>query len=173
MCVDESADQLIDEREYAAPRNLVFEVWTRAEHFARWFGPHGAEMPYCELDARPGGAIRFRNQFITTGEGVAIKGVFDEVVPPSRLRFTFTFVDADDRPTAPAAVPDWPAGARITMTVDLHATRRGTRMTVHQRVDVPNHPAVVRHTKLAVVGWGQTAERLAAYLEQRSHGWPS
>lgn len=164
----ESADELIDDREYAAPRELVFEVWTEARHFAQWFGPHGAEMPFCEIDARPGGAIRFHNRFVATGEGVSIQGMFDEVVPPSRLRFTFTFVDAADRPTAPPMVADWPLGARITMTVELHATPRGTRMTVHQRVDSPNHPAVVRHRRLAGVGWGQTAERLVAYLAQRS-----
>ena len=34
-----SASELIDDREYAAPPALVFEVWTRAEHFARWFAP--------------------------------------------------------------------------------------------------------------------------------------
>ena len=171
MRVAETADELIDDREYAAPRELVFEVWTVAEHFARWFGPHGADMPFCEIDARPGGAIRFHNRFLSTGEQVSIKGVFDEVVAPSRLRFTFTFVDADDRPTAPPRVSDWPVGVHIVMTVELHATPRGTRMTVHQRVAEPSAagiPSVVRHRKLAGVGWGQTAERLVAYLEQRS-----
>ena len=170
MRVAEGADELIDDREYAAPRELVFEVWTVAEHFARWFGPHGADMPFCKLDARTGGEIRFHNR-AATGEIVAIKGVFDEVTAPSRLRFTFTFVDADDQPTAPHQVPDWPAGVHIVMTVELHATRRGTRMTVHQRIAPPDAagiPAVVRHRKLAGEGWRQTAERLVAYLEQRT-----
>jgi len=35
MRVAASAD-LIDDREYAAPPELVFEAWTKAEHFARW-----------------------------------------------------------------------------------------------------------------------------------------
>jgi len=34
MRVAASAD-LIDDREYAAPPELVFEAWTKAEHFAR------------------------------------------------------------------------------------------------------------------------------------------
>ena len=174
MRVAESADQLIDEREYAVPRELLFEVWTKAEHLAQWFGPHGADMPFCELEARTGGTIRFHNR-AATGEVVAIKGVFDEVTAPSRLCFSFTFVDADDQPTAPPQVPDWPAGVHIVMTVELHATRRGTRMTVHQRISPPDAagiPAVVRHGKLAVIGWNQTAERLVAYLERRT-SWDS
>ena len=39
MSVAASAD-LIDDREYAAPPELVFEVWTKAEHLARcWKSP--------------------------------------------------------------------------------------------------------------------------------------
>ena len=36
MRIAASADP-IDDREYAAPPELVFEAWTKAEHFARWF----------------------------------------------------------------------------------------------------------------------------------------
>jgi len=174
MRAAENASDLLDDRELAVPRELVFEAWTVPEHFARWFAPHGVEVPMCEMDARPGGEIRFHHRF-ATGELVSIKGVFDEVVAPSRLRFTFTFVDADDQPTAPPRVPDWPVGVHIVMTVELHATRRGTRMTVHQRVaesEVAGTPPVVRHRELAGEGWRQTAERLVEYLEPRSTPWP-
>ncbi|HEX3476353.1 MAG TPA: SRPBCC domain-containing protein [Kofleriaceae bacterium] len=34
-----SASDLLDDREFAVPRELVFEAWTVPEHFARWFGP--------------------------------------------------------------------------------------------------------------------------------------
>src|SRR5215471_17960538 len=143
-----SADDLLDEREFPVPRELVFEVWTVAEHFA----------------------LRFQHRF-PSGEVVSIRGVFDEVVRPSRLRFTFTFVDANDQPTAPPQVPGWPIGIHIVMSVELHATGRGTRMTVHHRVaepDAANIPSVVRHRELAGVGWQQTVARLAEYLQQKS-----
>lgn len=174
MCAAPSASDLLDDREFAVPRELVFEAWTVPEHFARWFGPHGFEVPFCEIDARPGGQIRFHHRS-PTGELVSIKGVFDEVVAPARLRFTFTFVDAEDRPTAPPLFPAWPVGVHIVMTVELHATRRGTRMTVHQRVAEPEAaglPPVVRHRELAGEGWRQSAERLAEHLEHRSASWP-
>lgn len=162
----ESASDLIDEREYAAPPELVFEVWTRAEHFARWFAPDGADVPLCEMDARPGGTLRFQHRF-AKGELVTIHGVFNEVVPPSLLRFTFTFVDAGGKPVAPSVFPEWPVGVHIVMTVTLQPSPRGTRMTVHQRVAEPEAaaiPAVARHRELAGVGFRQTAERLVHYL---------
>jgi uncharacterized protein YndB with AHSA1/START domain len=174
MRVAASAD-LLDVREYAAPPALVFEVWTRAEHFARWFGPDNAEMPMCEIDARPGGVIRFQ-QRASDGRVVSIRGVFDEVVAPTRLVFTFTFVDADDRPTVNAMMPGWPVGAHIVMTVELAATARGTRMSVAQRVAEPalaDSEPIARHRKLAAIGWQQTAARLVAYLEQRTASWDS
>jgi uncharacterized protein YndB with AHSA1/START domain len=169
MAIDASAD-LIDDREYAAPPELVFEAWTKAEHFARWFGPDNVEMLLCEIDARPGGVIRFRHRF-PGGPLVTIRGVFDEVVAPTRLSFTFTFVDSNDLPTVNAMMPEWPVGAHIVMTVELFATARGTRMTVAQRVAEPEligSPPIVRHRKLAAIGWNRTAARLVAYLERRT-----
>jgi uncharacterized protein YndB with AHSA1/START domain len=126
------------------------------------------------MDARPGGALRFQHRF-ASGELVSIRGVFDEVVRPARLRFTMTFVDANDRPTAPPQTPGWPVGTHVVMTVELHATRRGTRMAVYFRVAEPeaaNIPAVVRHRELAGVGWQQTVVRLVAYLQEKSTQWP-
>jgi uncharacterized protein YndB with AHSA1/START domain len=169
MRVAPSAD-LIDDREYAAPPELVFEVWTRAEHLARWFGPDNVEVSLCEVDARPGGVLRLQHRF-PEGPVVSIRGVFDEVVAPTRLSFTFTFVDSNDRPTVNAMMPDWPVGAHIVMTVELFATARGTRMTVSQRVAEPelaDSAPIARHRKLATIGWSQTAARLVAYLARRT-----
>jgi uncharacterized protein YndB with AHSA1/START domain len=163
-----SDSDLIDDREFLAPPALVFEAWTKAEHFARWFAPHGVTVPFCEIDARAGGEIRFDHQ--SSSHRISIKGVFDEVIAPHRLRFTFTFVDADGQPTAPPPVPDWPLGAHIVMTVELQPTRRGTRMIVRQHVlesALAGLPSTKRHHDMAGDGWRETAERLVAYLE----GW--
>ena len=35
------SDKLIFTRVFDAPRELVFEAWTRPEHLARWWGPAG------------------------------------------------------------------------------------------------------------------------------------
>jgi len=41
-----------------ASRSLVFKAWTDAKDVAQWWGPRGFTNPVCELDVRPGGAIR-------------------------------------------------------------------------------------------------------------------
>ncbi|MBX3203795.1 MAG: winged helix-turn-helix transcriptional regulator [Labilithrix sp.] len=68
--------------------------------------------------------------------------------------------DSNDRPTVNAMMPEWPVGAHIVMMVELVATARGTRMIVAQRVAEPelaDSPPIVRHRKLAAIGWSQTA----------------
>ena len=43
-------------RAFKAPRELVFDAWTKPELFVHWFGPRGWTVPICEMDVRPGGA---------------------------------------------------------------------------------------------------------------------
>ena len=81
------------ERVFDAPRRLVWEAMSKAEHYPRWWGPRGQTMVSCELDFRPGGKWRF----VTRGaDGVehAFRGEFREIVPPERLSQTFEYEGA-------------------------------------------------------------------------------
>jgi hypothetical protein len=42
-----------------APRELVFEAWTKPEHAMKWFGPKGFTCTLHEMDVRVGGRWRF------------------------------------------------------------------------------------------------------------------
>ena len=46
-------------RLFDAPRELVFEAWTRPEHLSQWWGCDDMQMTFCEMDVRPGGAWRY------------------------------------------------------------------------------------------------------------------
>ena len=81
------------ERVFDAPRRLVWEAMSKAEHYPRWWGPRSQTMASCELDFRPGGRWRF----VTRGEdGVehAFRGEFREIVAPERLSPTFEYEGA-------------------------------------------------------------------------------
>jgi hypothetical protein len=52
--------EIVMTRVFDAPRNLVFDAWTKPEHLPRWMlGPKGWTMPVCEIDLRPGEAWHF------------------------------------------------------------------------------------------------------------------
>jgi uncharacterized protein YndB with AHSA1/START domain len=68
------------EREFDAPREHVFSVWTDPALIPGWWGD-GTVVE--EMDVRAGGRWRFN-----TGYGV-VEGEFREVVPPERIVQTF------------------------------------------------------------------------------------
>lgn len=75
-------------RTFDAPRNRVFEAWTRPEHLPHWMlGPEGWTMPVCEIDLRPGGSWHFVWRR-ADGSEMGMRGVYKEVVPPERLVHT-------------------------------------------------------------------------------------
>ena len=81
----EDAADLNFVRTVEAPRDLVFKVWTEAEHFAQWFAPRDVAIPFCRIDPRPGGALHFCHR-VSDGTEVWIKGTYREFVAPERLR---------------------------------------------------------------------------------------
>jgi uncharacterized protein YndB with AHSA1/START domain len=171
---DDSAasDELVITRVFRAPRALVFEVWTVAEHFVRWFAPRAAEVPFCQIDPRPGGVIHFCHEF-DDGQKLWVKGRFDEVVAPERLVFTAGFVDAGGQPARHPAFPEWPLEAVSETTVSFEETAAGTSVTVRQRIrphGAAALPAVVEERRLAREGWTEVFDRLAEHLYRTTTG---
>src|SRR5260370_38402582 len=81
----ESAERvLVIERIFDAPRNLVFKAWTDPKQVAQWWGPKGFTNPACEMDVRPGGAMRIC-MLSPDGREHPVRGVFRELVEPERL----------------------------------------------------------------------------------------
>jgi len=76
--------EIVIERVFDAPRTLVFETWTKAEHVAHWWDPSGAPLAVCEIDLRLNGAFRFVNSG-PQGAKYPFIGFYREITPPERL----------------------------------------------------------------------------------------
>jgi uncharacterized protein YndB with AHSA1/START domain len=105
--------EIVITRIFDAPRTLVFDMWTHAEHVAHWWDPSGVPLAACEIDLRPGGAFRFVHGG-AGGAGHAFAGVYREIEPPSRLVFT---------------TPS-PSGATSTGTLAFGAVGEATLLTM-------------------------------------------
>ena len=91
MSVERKSErELVVTRTINAPPRLVFEAWTKAELFRRWWVPKslGLELLSCELDVRVGGAYRLVFRHPAAPEPMAFHGRYLEVTPPSRLVWT-------------------------------------------------------------------------------------
>jgi len=75
--------EIVMTREFDAPRQLVFDAWTKPELLRRWLlGPEGWSMPICEIDLRPGGELLF-----TFGESERCRGIVEAVEPMRRFAY--------------------------------------------------------------------------------------
>src|SRR5262245_55455435 len=81
-------------RDFNAPRQLVFDAFTKPELVRRWLlGPDGWTMPVCEIELKVGGTYRY----VWLKEGakdMVIGGVFREIVSPERIVATEKFDEA-------------------------------------------------------------------------------
>ncbi len=122
VIVDPAKPTIITHRELDAPRELVWEAWTKPELVKRWLGPRAHTMTVCEIDLRVGG--KYRWVFRTPdGREVSFHGEFREIVRPERLVSTFIF----------DAYPDEEAIDTLTL-VERDGKTIATTFSVHRSI---------------------------------------
>ena len=84
-----SEREMVITRTFDAPARLVFEAWTKADLFQRWWLPAsaGLKLLSCQMDVRVGGGYRLEFD-VGAPEPMAFFGRYLEVTPPSRLVWT-------------------------------------------------------------------------------------
>jgi uncharacterized protein YndB with AHSA1/START domain len=73
-----------------APRELVFEAFTRPDYLRRWLGPCNLTVAACEVDLRVGGAWRIVHR-APDGQEFTFYGEFREIARPERIVRTYIF----------------------------------------------------------------------------------
>ena len=82
--LDQDPRSIIGIREFDAPRDLVFSVWTDAKHLAQWWGHNGFTTTTSRFEFRPGGVWRFVMHG-PDGRDYPNRITFDEIVKPERI----------------------------------------------------------------------------------------
>ena len=137
-------------RVFAAPRALVFSMFTDAKHLAAWWGPHTWDNPVSEADPRPGGKILIHMRG-PDGNAQPMGGVYHDIVPHERIAFT-TFVEMPD-------------GSRIIEslnTVSFEESSGKTKVILHARAGGFSDFAP-RMLLGMEAGWSQSLDKLAGH----------
>lgn len=83
--------EIVMTRAFDAPRELVFDAWTKPELLKQWLGVRGGwTFAVCDIDLKVGGKYRF----VWRKQGqpdLGMGGVYQEVQPPERLVSTEAF----------------------------------------------------------------------------------
>lgn len=140
-------------RGFDAPRAIVFKMWTDPKHMAQWWGPDGFTNPVCELDVRPGGAIRIDMRG-PDGTVYPMTGAFREIVEPERLVFTAEALDQQGT-----------AALKVLNTVSFAEKNGKTTLTLQARVTRATTEGM-GYLEGMEPGWTQSLERLATQVER-------
>jgi len=106
--------EIVITREFDAPIELVFDVFTKPEHVRKTFAPFGEEVTVCSIDLRVGGTYHI---VMVTDDGTecSFRGTYLEIEPPTRTVQTWLF-------------DGWP-DAESVVSMDLHETDGVTKLT--------------------------------------------
>ncbi|WP_164735253.1 SRPBCC family protein [Pseudoflavitalea rhizosphaerae] len=141
-----------------APRELVYRLWTTAEHLEKWNAPQGCSIHYSKIDVRPGG------EFLSVVKNPAypdcwVKGVYLELQSPERIAYTMEMSDEQGNINLPQYQnADWPASTIVTLRFEELPENR-TRLTLRQSV---SEAAAMR--KGAYQGWLSSFDVMDQYL---------
>lgn len=95
------------ERIFKAPRALVWDAMSQAQHLAEWFSPPGTSAGKNEMDFREGGVYHYE---LIAPDGNAFWGrwIFRQIINQELIVNHVSFSDADCGITRHPMAPDWP-----------------------------------------------------------------
>jgi len=148
----EPAQELVIERVFDAPRELVYRAFVDPDQLAAWFGPVGWSVPRdtVDMDVRPGGHQRFvMVSDADPAQRSPVDASFTEVVEHELLM-------GEERVEG---VPGFPDGTVLRMRLEFHDAAQGrTRLVVRQG---PYTPDIL---PMATTGWESSFTKLDALL---------
>lgn len=140
-------------RQLNAPRAIIWDCWTKAEHIPHFFIPAPHRVTACDVDLRVGG--RFNTTFDVNGAEMANRGVYLELVPQEKLVFTDAYSEG------------WKPAAEPFMTAILLLAEAGAGQTSYTAIARHRTPEARKsHEDMGFFeGWGMVATQLERYAQ--------
>ncbi|MBV9463647.1 MAG: SRPBCC domain-containing protein [Verrucomicrobiae bacterium] len=134
-----------------APRQRVYEAWSKPDQMTEWFAPKPFQLIVNSMDFRPGGkfAMSMRGP---QGSDFPFTGTYREIKAPERLVWSGEF---------PGDPPD-----QISTIVTFED--QGAKTKVHARQTFKTMTETVKHaTDGAKQGWTMTLDQLAEFCGKK------
>jgi uncharacterized protein YndB with AHSA1/START domain len=145
--------EIVLTRVFDAPRNMVFDAFTKPELLKRWFGPRGWSLVVCDIDFRAGGAWRFVLRG-PDGRDMGMRGVYREIEAPGRSVHTESFDDFPGESVVTTVLVEERGRTTLTATV-LYPSQEIRDAVIKSGME---HGAAETYDKLAELLVSQRAE---------------
>lgn len=155
---DKKQDLIINRVFISAPEEL-FQAWSDPKMIAQWWGAKTYTTPVVKIDFRVGGQLLYCMRS-ADGQDTWGKGIYKEIVKPSRIVVTDSFADPLGN-TVPASYygleEEWPEDLLLTLTFEDLAGK--TKFTlIHSGLPAGQMIDLTR------TGWNESFDKLAAVL---------
>lgn len=151
-------------RKLKAPQQMVWEVWTQAEHLAHWWGPAGLKLEVEQLDLREGGLFHYK---MTTPDGREMWGkfVFLEIIEPKQMSFVVSFSNKEAGTLRHPMAPEWPLEVLniLTLTEENGSTTLTLQGYPINANDIEENIFASNHASMNE-GFGGTFKQLEEYI---------
>ncbi len=142
-------DQMLIEREFAAPARLVWRAVTEPDLVRRWWHAGRGEMTACEIDLRVGGRWRYAMR-PEGGEEFAFYGEFLEIVPGERVVQTETYAPFPDAPNTNTMTLVERDGVTLMRTLVQAASAQSRDMQLESGMEAGMQDAFDRLERVAI-----------------------
>ena len=155
-----SKDEVVIERIFDAPVDLIWQLWTQPEHFKKWYGPKGFSVPVAQMDVRVGGKRLVCMEMQTPDRSMKMwfTGEYREVAPNKRLVYTDSMADEHGNVATPSAM-GMPEGQHSTTEITVQLEDLGGRTKM-----VMTHAGIPADSGGAG-GWEQAFAKMADYIK--------
>ena len=136
--------EIVLTRVFEAPRQMVFDAFSKPELLKRWFGPRGWSLVVCDVDLRVGGGFRFVLRG-PDGKEMGMRGTYREIVPPERSVHMESFDDYPGESQVTSVFTE--QGGKTTLTATVLYPSKEVRDAVIQ--SGMEHGAAESYDKLA------------------------
>jgi len=161
-----ATDAFVVSRTFDAPRQLVWDAWTKEEHLLKWFGPKGMPLTHAKNDLRVGGTMHYAMRMPDGSDGWGM-WTYRDVRPPEYLEVIANFSDAEGNVTRNPWKADWPLRtlSQTTLTEDEGKTTITLSWTPYEATEAEraafNDPQARGGMQ---AGWQGTLDQLEEYL---------
>ena len=151
-------------RTFAASKALFWDVITKGEHLANWFGPAGMKLIVKSLDFRVGGTFLYGMQ-MPTGVTMWGKWVFREIDAPNSLAYVVSFCNEAGDPVRHPMAPLWPLEVLAIQTLEEKEGKTIYESRSFPINATPEERAIFKAGHAGMqMGFGGTLAQLDAYL---------
>jgi uncharacterized protein YndB with AHSA1/START domain len=131
-------------RVFDAPKQMVFDAFSKPELLKRWFGPRGWSLSECTVDLKVGGGFRFILRS-PDGNEMGMRGTYREIAAPDRSVHLESFDDFPGESQVTSVFTETEGKTTLTVTV-LYPSKEVRDAVIQSGME---HGAAESYDKLA------------------------